>query len=126
MGAVHLEVYQDILNSEVHVVLWSPTQTYVDTTVDVCKWFLDRSFGYLLMAFKSYIEKNYNPKLLKCPLKKGSYVVAKVRDYIRDPTDYVPPIIPMVGNITLTGMARTHVDGQVIVLGNITEVYEFY
>lgn len=126
LGAVYLEVFKDISNGFGRGIVETPDRKYVDMTINACKWLKNQRVNFLIYVFENHVKKHYNPELFKCPLKKGKYIMTEAREIITNPEGYVPKFIPMIGNITLTGMARTLINKKFVSLGNITETYEFY
>lgn len=126
LGAIYLEVYKDLKNGIFRGIVKAPDRKYVDSTINVCKWLKNPRINFLIYVFENYIKKFCNPERIKCPLKKGKYVLIGTREMITNPESFLPTFIPRVGQITVTVRARTLIEKKSVSLGNVTETFDFY
>lgn len=76
--------------------------------------------------FTNYYEQYANPELMKCPIKKGFYYILKPREIITKPHEFIPSLMPLKGNITLTMTLKVKIAGKTQNLSRSTKIYELY
>lgn len=97
-----------------------------DEKIDFCEWIANRWVHKLIPFFEAIGTKNYNPELLKCPIRKGFYIAAEARKQIQKLNDSIPFLIPLRGNLTVKVWWSTRLDERIVKLGNQTEVFKIF
>lgn len=125
LGKISAEIIQDLSFLTAQFKVDVSKQKYIDLTVDFCQWLQNRRINYLINVFKNYFDKFVDPKLLKCPIKKGFYIAATARKIQKNLETFVPSFIPLKGNLTLTVIMKAKVDKKLQHLCSVIEVYHF-
>jgi hypothetical protein len=126
-GKVEVEIFEDIQDMIVRIVVSTTERTFIDITSSVCRWFKTQRVNYLISFFKLYAGKYYNPRFFNCPIKKGSFVAVKPRELIHNVNQYTPAFVPTKNNMTehynMTWVFKSRNGRTVKLLGTITEIF---
>lgn len=118
-------MFEDLPQITVLVTIESPTQKFIEQTINLCDWMEDPRTAYLLSIFRNYFEKHYNPKLFVCPIEEGFYVVAEPREYLTNVESFLPAFIPLRGNVNVKLEIETTISSKVEHVITITETIAF-
>lgn len=124
-GRVVMDVLIDISVVIVTVKMEAGKKVFVDQTINFCKWTEKPKTNYLVDAFRNYYQKQFNPLLFQCPLKKGKYVAAEDRQ-IPNIGLMLPKFVPKIDNVTFILTVKSKVGNKLQPVFRTTEVYEFY
>lgn len=97
-----------------------------DEKLDFCEWVANRWVQKFIPFYKAIGTKNYNPELLKCPIRKGFYIAAEARKQIQNLNDFIPLLNPIGGNLTVKVWWSTRLGERIVKLGNQTEVFKIF
>lgn len=124
-GRVVFDVRSNISVIIITLKLEAKKKTFVDQTVNFCKWVGKPRLNYIVDAFRDYYQKQFNPLILQCPVREGIYVAAEDR-LIPNIGLLLPKFVPKIDNITFTLTVKSMVQNKLQPVFRITEVYEFY
>ena len=122
-GRSYVEFYEDIPMVTIQAIAKTESRKLLDQTLNFCKWMENRKTNYLISLFKNRYEA-YNPKLLRCPIKKGFYIAAEPRQKITNAEGFVPSFMLTKGNITVVKIIKGKVNGTMHNLVRATNIYE--
>lgn len=122
-GRTYVEFYEDLTMITIQAITATESQKLLDQTINFCKWMENRKTNYLINLFKNYYA-SYNPKLLKCPIKKGFYIAAEPRKKITNAENMVPSFMLTKGNITVVKIAKARVNKTMHNLIRATNIYQ--
>lgn len=128
-GKISLEVYEDLANIIVYFTVETKDKTFINQKINLCKWFAKPKNNVLINMFNNYYRHSWNRKLLTCPIRKGSYVVAGSRPIVTNPELFRPlymPVLEARGNITIASKIKVQIRKKFEDLGDISETFEFY
>jgi Protein of unknown function (DUF1091) len=125
-GEVRIIILKDLTSINLQVVFETPEQKFIDHTTNVCKWLKNRRGNFMVNAFMNYFDKHYNLGWFQCPLKKGSYLLAKPRENEMKADGIMPSIVPLEGNITFTMNIKAIIGKKIYSLVRTVEVIQFY
>jgi hypothetical protein len=114
-GRILIDFYQDIPSIYVRILLSSQGKSYIDQTINFCKWQKNPRIDFLVTYFEEQYKKVVNPKLLQCPIKKGFYLAVGARLISLEASGLfnVPSFIPIKGTFNFSKIMKTKISGKI-------------
>ena len=109
-------------------ILRSSERTYIDQTINVCTWINNRKASFVISFFKQFLEKHVNPDLLKCPVKKGKYLLLDSRKKPASSDDFggLPLFVPAKGLFNFTISFKTKIRKQTKLVFKWSQNFELF
>jgi Protein of unknown function (DUF1091) len=126
LGEVRIEILKDLISMTAQVIFETPERRFIDHTTNICKWLKNRRGNFMVNGFMNYFDKHYDLGWFQCPIKKGSYLLAKPREIEMKTDGIIPSIVPLKGNITFTMNIKAIIGKKIYSLVRANEVIQFY